>query len=48
MFYTLGRSEVITNNDKFEIFADSDIDCVGVVAEDDCIGTDCRHVSSYK
>ena len=39
---------MINNNDKFEIFADSDIDCVGVVAEDDCIGTDCRHVISYK
>ena len=40
----------ITNNDRLEIFADCDIDCVDVVAEeaDDCIGTDCRHVISYK
>ena len=48
MFYRLQWIGVITNNDKFGIFADSDIDCVGVVAGDDCIGTDCRHVISYK
>ena len=48
MFCGLQRIGVITNNDKFGIFADSDIDCVGAVAEDDCIGTDCRHVISYK
>ena len=48
MFYSLQWRGVITNNDKFEIFADCCIDCVGVVAEDDCIGTDCRHVISYK
>ena len=40
---------MITKNAKFEIFADSDSDCVGVGAADDCIGTDCcRHVISYK